>query len=147
MTTTDATDARSTEEEQHDNRQEDTEKAMSEANITPDDEQNEYQVAVWVKREFIIQVSADSEQDAKDEAREFVCMEHGIATRDIQSATHESVLDGGQHQVSVWAKQEIIETVTAESEQSAEEKAREFVCMEYGIATRDIQSTNVEDIR
>lgn len=120
---------------------------MSESNTTTANKQNEYQVAVWVKREFTPRVNADSKQEAEDEAREFVCMEYGIATRDIQSATHESVLDDGQHQVSVWAEQEIIETVTAPSEQEAEKEAREYVCMEYGVATRDVKSTNVEAVR
>jgi len=49
------------------------------------------QVPVWVKCEFIPRVTAASEQDAKDEAREFVCMEHGIATRDVQSTNVEAV--------------------------------------------------------
>jgi len=62
------TDATPTGGEQHDNRPENTETTMSETNTTTDDEQNEYQVAVWVKREFIPRVTADSEQGAEDEA-------------------------------------------------------------------------------
>jgi len=126
---------------------EDTDTTMSEANNTTEDEQNEYQVAVWAKRELTPRVAADNPDEAEEEARDHVGREHGISSRDILSVNHEADLGVDGHRVCVWVKQEFVETVTARSEEQAEDEAADYVCMEYSISTRDVKSTNVEAVR
>lgn len=111
---------------------------------TAEVEQREYQVQVWATKEFTPRVTAESEEEAQEEARKVVEIEHMGADIQTVRANH---ADGDTWFGSVWATKEYVETVEATDVEEAEQEAVEQAKALHGIVDKDVESVHVEGAR
>ncbi|ELY85263.1 hypothetical protein [Natrinema gari] len=109
-----------------------------------DDTEYEWEVMVTADVEHTPRVTADSPDDAEDEAAEYIREEYGATPENV---THETELSDGRHQVCVWAERHFYPTATEATEADALEAAKEEVQREHSVQTSDIRGTSARKIR